>query len=134
MSTLKNDYAFKRQDFCKEHFRLIGRDCRWFDLTGLAPMRGDCVAKITLEYGTVDHYDSLIVEIVHKTNGKIDHKQFRFADHLDARKDTRKDLPNERPYVWANNGKFDWYIAIPTEAAVSGLMGAISDYIACFEV
>ncbi len=134
MSTLKNNYAFVRQTFCEKNFVFAGREAKWSDVTCMVQMSKGRVARIDLsDLGYSDHYGHLSVDIIHTQNGKIDHKAFQFADYLDERSDTRTDHADQKPYVWANGGKFDWYIAVPSKASVKKLTDAVVAYIKAFE-
>ena len=134
MSNLRNNYAGVRQSFCEKNFVFAGREARWADVTCMVQMSKGRVARIDLsDLGYTDHYAHLSVDIIHPTNGRIDHKAFQFMDYLDERSDTRTDHPDIKPYVWSNNGKFDWYIAVPSKAAIKKLTDAVVAYIKAFE-
>jgi hypothetical protein len=135
MSNLRNKHAFVRQTFCEENFKLPGHDSKWLDVVCIAQMSKGRIARIELsDVGYADHYAQLFVKIIHPENGTIDSKTFYFSDWLDTRDDDRTDHPNQRPYVWANNGEFKWYIALPSKTALKRLMAAIDGYIKAFEV
>lgn len=129
-STLRNTHAGARQAFCAKTFKVPSRAATWLDVVGLVPMSDRRLARIEVsDLGHSDHYSSLLVKIVHTATGTIDAKTFRFVDYLDEREDDRDDLPNVQPHIWTQGGRFEWYIAVPTAAAVGRLMAAVLAYI-----
>lgn len=104
---------------------------KWFDRIGIMPIDFDRRVEIMLDTGgCFNNYVLYRVKIIHKRNGTITVKTFRFDDYLSKsdRIDNRKDY-NGSFHVWANNGNVDWYVARPSEQNIKRLTNAIMKYI-----
>jgi hypothetical protein len=148
MSTASNTYARKRALFCSGAFSFAPRlanapdwGCEWLDTTGLVRMLKDRVARIqvTDAYASSGHFNAIDVKIVHKTNGVIDSKTFRFRDYITeatVSEAVGRASPLDRVdpfYIWADRENFEWYMATPTKEGLRNLMSAIDLYLNTFE-
>jgi len=103
----------------------------WFDLTGVRELDED--RKVVIELVTqdyADHYAALLVRVVHKVNGEIVRKVFKFADYLycsvtQPHRAYHKGMPLQ---VIAPT--WDWYIAIPSSTAP--LVDSVEQWIGMF--
>lgn len=123
--------------FCYENFSIEawfakGRGvaehtAKWDGKDAVLQMPNGRVARIQLDtYGTQNRYERLTVTIVSKVAGKIDSKDFLFSEYLSKRKDDRPDHKGHF-HAWQNNGKVDWYIAVPAD--LENLLEAVRRYI-----
>jgi hypothetical protein len=83
--------------------------------------------------GIADHYSTLAVDILNRTDGKVDSLLFRFED-VWGKKPTSN--PNFRdgviPHIWTDGLKSDWYVYKPTPADFEQLANAVSNYLSVF--
>ena len=67
--------------------------------------------------GIADHYEGLLLKIVHTENGELDRLAIRFSDVL-GRKPVPGN-PNFRngvvPHIWNDRGEYEWYAFHPNE-------------------
>jgi hypothetical protein len=84
--------------------------------------------------GHADHYSALSVDILNRTDGKVDSLLFRFAD-IWGKKPVNN--PNFRdgviPHIWVDGLKSEWYVYKPTPADFEKLAGAVNDYLSVFQ-
>jgi hypothetical protein len=99
--------------FNENFFKSSKRNIVWFDKTGVIPF-SDFVVQLTIDdVGIQGNHNGYFVEIIHKTNGTISKKFFRFVNHLEMiHRDT-----NEYYHVWDRDGKFEWYISKPKDTS-----------------
>ena len=102
----------------------------WLDDTGLMDLgRSDeRFVKVSL-YDRSECIMGLIVEIVSKTRGVLDRKEFLFSDHLSSDMEHRTDNRKEHSSIhgWRKDGEIEWYIATPK--TVEPLMSAVLTYL-----
>jgi hypothetical protein len=83
--------------------------------------------------GYADHYSTLAVDILNRTDGKVDSLLFRFED-IWGKKPTQN--PNFRdgimPHIWTSGQKSEWYVYKPTPADFERLAEAVSNYLSVF--
>jgi hypothetical protein len=102
--------------FNKEFFKSSKQKIVWFDKDGLINFP-DFVIRLTIDSVSVNgNYNGYFVEIIHKTNGTISKKFFRFIDHLEM---IHRENSNEYCHVWdcVSDGRFDWYISKPKDTS-----------------
>jgi hypothetical protein len=102
--------------FNKEFFKSSKRKILWFDKDGLINFP-DFVIRLTIDNVSINgNYNGYFVEIIHKTNGTISKKFFRFIDHLEM---IHRENSNEYCHVWdcASDGRFEWYISKPKDTS-----------------
>ncbi|GHU91105.1 hypothetical protein FACS1894202_11970 [Clostridia bacterium] len=83
--------------------------------------------------GIADHYSALEVNILNRTDGKVDTLLFRFED-VWGRKLT--DNPNFSggitPHIWTSGLKSEWTVYKPTPRDFEQLAEAVSGYLSVF--
>lgn len=105
-------------------------EIKWFDRKGLLPFTKNRVIEITLVTGRISgQYEGYSVSIVHKENGTVNSKYFKFNEYLPAPSGGFKDV-NKGFKVIAHCG-IDWYIDIPS--TTEPLEDAIAEYVLMFK-
>jgi len=83
--------------------------------------------------GYADNYSTLAVDILNRTDGKVDSLMFRFAD-IWGKKSV--DNPNFRdgviPHIWTDGLKSEWYVYKPTPRDFEILADAVNNYLSVF--
>ena len=100
----------------------------------IVEQRGDNVVRISLATGKVaDNYDNIRILIINKNTLNQVEKHIKFEDVFkkEKRADNRDDYNGEF-HIWHNNNEYHWYIAIPTEDAISELVYNCYSYINMF--
>jgi len=110
----------------KERFmRSFGwkREFEWFDLEGIGQMKDPSIlVKVRLVASDVQGvYDSVYVAMIHKRNGAVNGKGFKFSDYLVPAKN--QPHPNAQNviasgqgfYAWEGSYKkdFGWHVVVP---------------------
>ncbi|GHU58572.1 hypothetical protein FACS1894133_3580 [Clostridia bacterium] len=104
-----------------------GRAC-YVDLGGQ-----NCAKIQFTTTGVSEHYSALAVDILNRTDGKVDSLRFRFGDVWG-----KKPTPNPNfsdgimPHIWTDRAKSEWYVYKPTPADFKQLAEAVSDYLSVF--
>ena len=81
-----------------------------------------------------DHYDTLKITILNRTDGPVDTLTLKFKDLLGM-----KPVPNNpnfrdgvAPHIWNYNGKVEWYAYRPTAADYQVIRQAVGEYLSVF--
>ena len=84
--------------------------------------------------GYADHYDSLKITVLNRTDGPVDTLVLKLKDLLG--KKPVPGNPNFRsgvtPHIWEDYGKFEWYAYRPTEADYETIRQAAKQYLEVF--
>lgn len=84
--------------------------------------------------GYADHYDSLKITVLNRTDGPVDTLVLKLRDLLG--KKPVPSNPNFRngvaPHIWDDCGKADWYVYHPTAADYETIRQAAGQYLAVF--
>ena len=84
--------------------------------------------------GYADHYDSLKITVLNRTDGPVDTLVLKLKDLLG--KKSVPGNPNFRsgvtPHIWEDYGKFEWYAYRPTEADYETIRQAAKQYLDVF--
>ncbi len=84
--------------------------------------------------GYADHYDSLKITVLNRTDGPVDTLVLKLKDLLG--KKPVPGNPNFRsgvtPHIWEDYGKFEWYAYRPTEADYETIRQAAKQYLDVF--
>jgi len=105
------------KDF-NQNFFSKSKNITWFDKEGFYTLDENRVVRITIDDpSTRDSFTGYWIEIIHKVNGLIVKKFFRFEHHLTMihKTDLSKFSKTDYYQVWYNNGYFDWYISRPKD-------------------
>lgn len=83
---------------------------------------------------TVDHYDTLKVSILNRTNGVVDTASLRLQDVWGTKPvPDNPNFPNGvNPYIWVYREKADWYAYYPTGADYETIRKAVGNYLNVF--
>jgi len=83
--------------------------------------------------GYADNYSALAVDILNRTDGKVDSALFRFWD-VWGEKPTNNPNFNDRtiPHIWTSDRKSEWYIYKPTPRDFEILADAVNSYLSVF--
>ena len=110
-----------------DNIKFAGRTC-YGDLGGQNRAK---LQFVTMGYA--DHYSALSVEILNRTEGKVDSLLFHFKD-IWAKKPTNN--PNFRdgiiPHIWTSGNKSEWYVYKPTPRDFEQLAKAVNGYLSVF--
>lgn len=83
--------------------------------------------------GYADHYSALAVDILNRTDGKVDSLLFRFEDIWGRKLVGNKDFPEGvTPHIWTSGLKSEWSVYKPTPADFERLANAVNDYLSVF--
>ena len=119
-----------KSEFMEKEFR-FWTPITWFDLAGVREIDED--RKVVIEMvtqGYADHYVALLVRIVHKVNGEIVRKAFKFQDYLwPAHTQSHRAYHNGMP-LQVIAPTWDWYIAVPSSTAP--LVDSVEQWIEMF--
>lgn len=84
--------------------------------------------------GIADHYEALLLKIVHTKNGELDRLVIRFADVLG-----RKRVPNNPnfrtgvvPHIWNDRGEYGWYAYQPADSDYAAIRQAAESFIGTY--
>ena len=102
----------------------IGRAC-FIELSGGRRMK--------IEFATLnisEHYETLRMTVLTKTEGKIDTQRLLFKDYCAARPGSC--AGTYTPHIWVYDGKAGWYGSPPSEAEQKELAAAIAGYVSLF--
>ena len=78
--------------------------------------------------GYADHYDSIRMRIINRTEGEVDAQTFKFTDIVG------KPIVGSRSiYIWDDHGKADWYGYHPTAIDYDKISDTINDYISMYQ-
>ena len=84
--------------------------------------------------GYADHYDSLKITVLNRTDGPVDTLVLKLKDLLGMKPVPGN--PNFRsgvtPHIWEDYGKFEWYAYRPTEADYETIRQAAKQYLDVF--
>lgn len=70
-------------------------------------------------------YEGLRLSIINKHDGVIDSQAFMFHEIVGL-KGTKKD---QKPHVWDDNGKPDWFVYEPTTEELEQIGSKVEDYV-----
>ena len=112
-----------------ESATFAGRAC-YLDLGGDNRARLEFITT-----GHADHYSSLKVAVLNRTDGAVDTLLFRFGDVWGNRPTNN---PNFRdgiiPHLWTSGRETEWYVYRPTDSDMKQLAAEVSGYLAVFTV
>lgn len=84
--------------------------------------------------GIADHYEALLLKIIHMENGELDRLAIRFVDVLG-----RKRVPNNPnfrtgvvPHIWNDRGEYEWYAYQPTDTDYAAIRQAAESFIGTY--
>ena len=84
--------------------------------------------------GIADHYEGLLLKIVHTENGELDRMGIRFSDVL-GRKPVPGN-PNFRngvvPHIWNDRGRYEWYAFRPTTSDYTAIKQEAEKFIGTY--
>lgn len=81
---------------------------------------------ITTEYA--DHYDSIRMKIINRTEGEVDSQTFKFTDIVG-----KPNVGSRSIYIWDDHGTADWYGYHPTAIDYDKISETINDYISMYQ-
>ena len=70
-------------------------------------------------------YEGLRLSIINKHDGVIDSQAFMFHEIIGL-KGPKKD---QKPHVWDDNGKPDWFVYEPTDAELESIGSKVEEYV-----
>lgn len=105
----------------------VGRAC-YIDLGG------ENRAKIQfITTGYANHYSALSVNILNRTDGKVDSLWFRFEDVWGKQVTNNPNFSDGIvPHIWTSGLKSEWYIYKPTPRDFEKLAELVNDYLSVF--
>jgi hypothetical protein len=84
--------------------------------------------------GYADHYDTLKITVLNRTDGPVDVLTLKLKDLLGV-----KPVPNNpnfphgvAPYIWDYNGELEWYAYHPTQGDYKTIRQAVEQYLCVF--
>ena len=84
--------------------------------------------------GIADHYEGLLLKIVHTENGELDRLGIRFSDVLG-----RKPVPGNLnftngvvPHIWNDRGKYEWYAYHPNASDYAAIRQEAEKFIGTY--
>lgn len=108
--------------------KFVGRACLG-DLDGDLRVRAEFITT-----GYADHYETLRLMVLKRTEGEVDRLVLRMKDVIGV-----KQVPGNpnfpkgvSPYIWDDCGKAEWYAFRPTAADYQALRRAAGDYLDVF--
>ncbi len=78
--------------------------------------------------GYVDHYDSVRMRIINRTEGEVDSQIFKFTDIIG-----KPNSGSRSVYIWDDRGTADWYGYHPTAIDYDKISETINDYISMYQ-
>ena len=78
--------------------------------------------------GYADHYDTIRMKIINRTEGEVDSLNFRFTDIIGAPNSGSRSV-----YIWDDRGIADWYGYHPTAIDYDRISETINDYISMYQ-
>jgi hypothetical protein len=78
--------------------------------------------------GYADHYDSIRMKIINRTEGEVDSQVFKFSDIVGTPKSGTRSI-----YIWDDRGTVDWYGYHPTAIDYDQISETINDYISMYQ-
>ena len=108
----------------------------------LYDMGNNLIAKIYPQEDGNQCFQGYHVDIVSKIAGPLTTQYFSFKEHLDLDKRVDERADRNHPHyfqtstyhVWVDNGKYEWYIAIPSTAAVFDMVSDICRFIRTWSI
>ena len=92
----------------------------------LSVISDDLRAKVEFMTGRVaGQYEGLLLSIINKNEGIIDSQSFMFYEII-GMKGPKKD---QKPHVWDDNGKPDWFVYEPTDAELESIGSKVEEYV-----
>ncbi len=92
----------------------------------ITPISENLRAKVEfITTGVADHYDSLKLSIINKTEGAVDIQLFKFVDIIGEKR-------GYAPYIWNCRGDVDWYIGRPNANDYESIRDTVEDYIGMY--
>ena len=78
--------------------------------------------------GYADHYDSVRMRIINRTEGEVDSQVFKFTDIIG-----KPNSGSRSVYIWDDRGTADWYGYHPTAIDYDKISETINDYISMYQ-
>lgn len=78
--------------------------------------------------GYADHYDSVRMRIINRTEGEVDSQIFKFTDIIG-----KPNSGSRSVYIWDDRGTADWYGYHPTAIDYDKISETINDYISMYQ-
>ena len=78
--------------------------------------------------GYADHYDSIRMRIINRTEGEVDSQVFKFTDIIG-----KPNSGSRSVYIWDDRGAADWYGYHPTAIDYDKISETINDYISMYQ-
>ena len=103
--------AEAREKITRE-FRFKDYDLRWYDFTGVASLTKGIIFKLEIRGVSPLRYNHIRVQIVSKTAGLLDEKDFAFSDYLVTSTEGRQDASL---FIAQDGSTIDWYALRPTD-------------------
>lgn len=101
----------------------LSSDTLFFNKVMLSPIGENLRAKVEfITTGIADHYDTLKLSIINKTEGAVDIQLFKFVDIIGQKS-------GYAPYIWADRGDVDWYIGRPNSKDYESIRETVEGYI-----
>ena len=107
---------------------LVVNDTATFSLDGNRNVQIELITRRTM-----DKYEGLRVQIIHKQNGVVITQYFPFEDYL-CPQDGQTTVPDAKWHIWKNDGVLSWYGKVPTNSSMTEMTDAIDDYIAIWKL
>lgn len=120
--------------FEQEMRRLFGdspviQDAKYSGKTLIGKVDDELRVKLQfITTGYADHYDSIRMKIINRTEGEVDSQAFKFADIVG-----RPNTDSRSIYIWDNRGAVDWYGYHPTTIDYDQISETINDYISMYQ-
>ncbi len=104
-----------KKAFCETQFPIPGVE--WLDDMGMLPLAEGRFARLEVAtFGIANQMTRISVTVLSRETGKLDQKDFHFADYLSERSDTRTDY-DEGFQITGHYAGYGWYIAVPKSTA-----------------
>lgn len=81
--------------------------------------------------GYADHYDTLRITVLNRTDGPVDTLSLKLSDVWGANKKDRSGNPI-KPYIWVYRDEIDWYSYHPTQTDREKLKEEVKQYLEPF--
>ena len=81
--------------------------------------------------GRADYFEALRIEVINRTEGKVDAITMRLSDLL-GKKRTANFPEGVYPYIWRYRDKVEWYAYQPTPADYKIIREAAASYLDVF--
>ncbi|MDR1663647.1 MAG: hypothetical protein LBR83_01815 [Clostridiales bacterium] len=92
--------------------------------------------RAKLQFTTISHadqYSALAVDILNRTDGKVDSLLFHFKDIWGSKPVSNPNFKDGvKPYIWTSGVKNDWYVYKPSPRDFEVLADSVNNYLSVF--